>query len=231
MVAYVRYVPPGYVDAEGALLRIAKALHPDRWRPELLHPKEAEIYAGLGTLYKADYLRGYLRSEIPKADLKENAAIADRMYDFEDAVYDLRIALHAGDLVAGYCDERGKFGWIESTIWGGDQALQALLRGIVTLEDGWVRLILFKIESIGKFINGSRTTPASTPRLSKATINREWGNWRDQRKGNIPTEDEDFEHMRKFGARRDEVRELRDTAPKLKRGRPPGKTRDKLPRK
>jgi hypothetical protein len=119
MVAYVRYIPRGYIDSESALLRIAKARHPDRWRPELLHEKEAEIYSGLGTRHNAQVLGGLLREQIPLADLKANEAIADRLFDFEDAVYDLRIALHAGDLIAEYCDERGEFGWIRSDGWGG----------------------------------------------------------------------------------------------------------------
>jgi hypothetical protein len=153
MVTHDRYVPPGYIDAEGAILRIAKARHPDRWRPELLHPKEAEIYAGLGApymSYKADFLIGYLRSEIPQADLKQNAGIAERMYDFDNAARDLRAALHAGTVTAEFVDERGEYGWIQPTGWGGDEAIEALLRGTVILEGNWRRLILLKIDAIDK---------------------------------------------------------------------------------
>jgi hypothetical protein len=165
MVAYVRYIPPGYIDSEGALLRIAKARNPDRWRPELLHEKETEIYRGLGTRYKADFLEFELREQIPQAEMEGNRAIAERFFDFNDAVYDLRIALHAGDLIAEFCDERGEFGWIESAGWGGDNALENLLRGDVELKDGWVRLILFKIDSIDKFAS---QPDASAERSSEA---------------------------------------------------------------
>jgi hypothetical protein len=168
MVADVRYaVPPrGYIFSVDALLRIAAARHPDRWRPELLHQKEAEIYSGLGRKYKADFLELELRTQIPQAEIEGNRAIAERFFDFNDAVYDLRGALHAGDLIAEYCDERGEFGSIKSAGWGGgDEGLLALLGGTVKLEDGWVRLVLFKIDSIDKFAAGIQPeTAGGSPR-------------------------------------------------------------------
>jgi hypothetical protein len=167
MVANVRdnSPPRGYISSVDALLRIAEARHPDRWHRELLHQKEAEIYSGLGRKYKADFLELELRTRIPQAEMEGNRAIAERFFDFNDAVYDLRTALHAGDLIAEYCDERGEFGWIKSAGWGGDNAHVNLLRGTVELEDGWVRLILFKIDAIDKFSNQPK---ASAERSSKA---------------------------------------------------------------
>jgi hypothetical protein len=169
MVSYIRYIPRGYIDSEAALLRIAKTRHPDRWRPELLHEKEAEIYQLLGKSelrksYNAAALEGLLREQIPQADLRANGDIAERLYDFNYAVRDLRIALHAGDLIAEFCDERGEFDWIKPAGWGGDEALWALFTGYVTLEDGWVRLILFKIDSIDKFAGQPTTEPKAANR-------------------------------------------------------------------
>jgi hypothetical protein len=155
MVANIRdAVPPrGYITSVDALLRIAKARHTDRWHRGMLHAKEDEIYSGLGRKYKADFLELELRTQIPQAEMEGNRAIAERFFDFNDAVYDLQTALHAGDLIGEYCDERGEFGWIKSAGWGGDNARVNLLRGTVELEDGWIRLILFKIESIDKLAN------------------------------------------------------------------------------
>ena len=149
--------------SEDALLRIAKTRHPDRW--QLLHEKEDEIYSRLGTKYKADFLELELKDQIPLAELESNRAITERLVDFQDAAYDLRIALHAGDLIAEYCDEHGEFGWIKSAGWGGDGALENLhYRGDVELEDGWVRLILFKINSIDKFANQTDARPRKAGR-------------------------------------------------------------------
>jgi hypothetical protein len=232
MVATVPFIPRDYINLQGALLRIAKARHPDRWRPELLHKKEAEIYSDLGEKYNAEVLEYVLRDEIPLADLQANKAIAERLVDFEEAVFDLRIALHAGDIIAEFCDERGEFGSIKSASWGGGAGLQALLRGTVELEDGWVRLILFKIESIDKFAKRPDVRPKRHPK-SRAEMERGFGKWRKDCEPHIPSEPEDYEYMsREFGASREIVRDLRESAPKLPRGRPPAKNgRDKSRRK
>jgi hypothetical protein len=227
MVSYIRYIPRGYIDSEAALLRIAKTRHPDRWRSELMHEKETEIYSGLGTRYNAEVLGGLLREQIPRADREANKAIAERLFDFEDAAYDLRIALHAGDLIAEFVDERGEFGWVKSEGWGGDEGLWILLRGVVWLDDSFCRLTLFKIDSVDKFaseLHVSSTTKRH--RASEVAMERGFKEWREDRKDDIPSEREDFHYMkRKFGASRDDVRELRRTAPKLLRGRPPAKKR------
>jgi hypothetical protein len=223
MVSNTRYYPKGYIGSEDAVLRIAKARHPDRWRPELLHEKEAEIYQGLEgpvKIYNAAALEGLLREQIPQADLKANGDIAERLYDFNYAICDLRIALHAGDLVAEFCDERGKFDWIRPAGWGGDEALWALFTGIVTLEDGFVRLILFKIDSIDKFTK-QPDVRIKGPTYSLADMQRGFEEWRKKCHPKIPSLTEDYEHMnRKFGASRDLVEKVRESVPKLKRGRP-----------
>jgi hypothetical protein len=116
-------------------------------------------------------------------------------------------------------------------VGGGDEALGTLLRGIVELEDGWVRLLLFKIDAIDKFAKHPDIKPKRPPQ-SRADGQREFLKWRQDCQPNIPSLQEDYEHMRKFGVSRDTVIKLRESAQKLKRGRPPVKNgRGKSPKK
>lgn len=223
MVTSVRYYPRGYIGSEGALLRIAKTRHPERWQQ--LHEKEAEIYSGLGTRYNAEVLGAILRQEIPRDALKADVAIAERLFDFEDAARDLRAALHAGDLAAEFVDERGEFGWIKSAGWGGDEGIWILFRGVVTLEDGWVRLILFKIDAIDRFAVAAAPSSAKQerPKLSVREAKQKFKEWRESRGEDTPTQNEDFEYMRRLGVSRDRVKLLRKEYPSLPRGKPKAK--------
>jgi hypothetical protein len=231
MVATVPFVPKGYLYSEDALLRIANIRHPDRWRQALLHPKEAEIYANLNQPkgFNAQVLQYILMDEIPLDDLNANPDIARRLRDFDYAAYDLRIALYSGDIIAEFIDKRGKLGWIKSSSWGGDNAMSILLLGVVDLEDGaYGRRILFKIDSIDKLAKQPVVRPKRHPK-SRAEMERGFGKWRKDCEPHIPSETEDYEYMsREFGASREIVRDLRESVPKLPRGRPPAKSgRDK----
>jgi hypothetical protein len=226
MAATVPFRPKDYLYSEDALLRIAKARHPDRWQPELLHPKEAEIYFGLGMRFNAQVLEYILREEISEADLDANRAIGWRLRDFEDAAYDLQIALHSGNIIAEYVDKRGEFGWIKPSGWGGDNAMSILLLGIVDLEDDVTgRRVLFKIESVDKLIATSARAAGKPemPKLSEAAVGRAFKKWRDSRGENIPTQTEDFAHMRQLGVGRDRTMKLRQNFPSLPRGKPKAK--------
>jgi hypothetical protein len=224
MVSTIRYIPRGYVDSEAALLRIAKTRHPARWRVESMNEKEAEIYSGLGSLYNAEILGDLLRFSVPASNEAEIRAIAERLFDFEDAAYDLRIALHAGEVVAEFVDENGRFGSVKSQGWGGDTALSILLRGVVWLHDvagqNVSRLVLFKIDHIDRFAK-SRKKAGPRARFSKAAAERGFKEWRQSRGDEIPSVLEDCRYMKStFDVGRDFVRELRKTSTNATRGRP-----------
>lgn len=176
MATTIRYVPRGYIDTERALIRIATIRKPDRWHSDGMHPKEREIYAGLGQLYNAQYLGDHLRVQIPAHERKENPEILERLLDYNDAIYDLREALHAGDFVAEFVDEHGIFDFIKSEGWGGEAGLEILCCGIAWLDYGPLtasRLVLFRSETIEKF--GLSLVAADVSSTAQSTLKQDKG--------------------------------------------------------
>lgn len=227
MATTIRYVPREYMDTERALIRIAAVRKPDRWCLDNMHPKEREIYEGLGRIYNAQYLADHLRVQIPADERKANPEILERVLDYNDAIYALREALHAGDFVAEFVDEHGKFDFIKPEGWGGEAGLEILCCGVAWLDYGPLtasRLVLFKKETIETFaaksISADAENRAPLPRVIQADIEKHFNEWRNSRGQNIPSEAEDYNHMRQFGVSRERVRSLRQKAPRKTRGRP-----------
>jgi hypothetical protein len=192
-----------------------------------MHPKEREIYEGLGRSFNAQYIGDHLRVQIPADERKANPKILERLLDYNDAIYALREALHAGDFVAEFVDERGKFDFIKSEGWGGEAGLEILCCGIAWLDHGPLtvsRLVLFKTETIEAFaekpISADLRSPAPPPRVRQADVQKRFNEWRSSRGLSIPSEVEDYSHMRQFGVSRERVRDLRQNAPRRGRGRP-----------
>ncbi len=166
MATTIRYIPRGYVDTERALIRIATIRNPERWRSEVMHTTERNIYEGLGRAFNSELLGDHLRVLIPEQEREADQNILERLLDYNDAIYDLREALHAGDFVAEFVDENGRFDFIQSQGWGGDAGLEILCRGIAWLDCGTEavsRLVLFKAETIESFARISSKADAASP--------------------------------------------------------------------
>jgi hypothetical protein len=82
------------------------------------------------------------------------------------------------------------------------------------------RKSLDQIIARDRSIDGSQNAKSRTVRYSGTAAKQKFREWRGQRGTDIPTEREDIAHMKQFGVGRDAVRDLRETVPKLPRGRP-----------
>jgi hypothetical protein len=224
-MAGVRYVPRGHIGSEQALVLIAKAGHPDRWRDDMLSPIEKEIYERLGRTLNAELLADHLRVILPKAE-RDRPAVVERLCDFEDAARWLRESLHSGEICSRYLDESGKWHDIPAERWGADDGLGALLKGLIWLDEGRTevsRLILLAVKKLEHLCRVANSTKAATTRapqssISDAKAEHVFKTWRAKRGEDIPTETEDYLFMREFGVSRDRVRRLRAQTRNRERG-------------
>ena len=222
-----RYIPRGYLEPEKALLRIAKIRHPTHWGTERLSPEEAQVYDELGRTLNAELLQEHLLARLKKTELEKDPLIAGRFADYEDAVDDLRAALHANELCAEYVDESGRFGAIPAERWGADDGRQSLLRGVIWIDEGDTevsRLALFKIKDVEKFARQPTTGVGHSnqwrPSISDAKARDELLKLRESRGGNTLTEKEEVAYLKKFGVSRQRARKIRGMFKRLSRGRP-----------
>ena len=231
-MANARYVPRGHIGSEQALVLVAKATNPERWRYDVLIPKEKEIYERLGRTLNAELLGDHINVMLSKAE-REGSAIMERILDFEDAARWLRESLHAGDISGRYLENR-KLHDIPAERWGADDGLDSLLRGVVWLDEGDAsRLVLLAVKDLEALCRSSGSNKKASNRLAQPTISdakaeQEFKAWRAQRGQDIPTEAEDCRHMKQFGVSRDRVRLLRTKVENRTRGKhknPPTNTR------
>jgi hypothetical protein len=152
-----RYVPRGFTGSEQALVLIARTNYPERWQDDLLLGKEREIYERLGSSLSGEFLGDHTKVYLTKTD-RESGAVFERVLDYEDAAHWLRESLRAGDLLGKYLDENGDWHDIPSKRWGADDGLEALLKGLVVLDEGRYlvsRLILFSTEELTALVTTS----------------------------------------------------------------------------
>ena len=224
-MANARYVPRGHIGSEQALILVAKATNPERWRDDMLIPKEKEIYEGLGRTLNAELLGDHIKAMLSKAQ-RGGSAVIERICDFENAARWLRESLHAGDISGRYLDENGKWHDIPAERWGADDGLDSLLRGVVWLdEDDVSRLVLLAVKDLEALCRTSGSNKKAGNRLAQRTISdakaeQVFKAWRAQRGKDIPTEAEDSRHMKQFGVSRDRVRLLRTKVENRARGKP-----------
>jgi hypothetical protein len=160
-----RYIPRGYSGSEQALVLIAKANHPERWRDGAMLDKEREIYDGLGRTLNAEILGDHLRVMIPEPIRSANTDVIERLCDFEDAAHRLRECLHAGDLVGKYLDEDGAWHTIPTQRWAANDGLEAILSGVVVFDEGphlISRLILLSVDELKTALKASETHKSET---------------------------------------------------------------------
>jgi hypothetical protein len=226
MVATERWYPPGFMGSEDAILRIAKIRDPSRWKSDAMAPAEDHVWHELGKDLNATYIRNHLGT-IYKGDV----LTIDRLYDYSEALAELRGALFDGDLVAFFLDENGKQDFILKDGWGGSEGGEILLRGVVDLVDGWRRLIMLKsddIDNFAKSLPSASTGSAEDRAATKARalkqpvgeVFKKMDEWRSSKGDYIPTKLEDEAAMRAAGINRDDARELRKNYPRRPRGRP-----------
>jgi hypothetical protein len=133
MATTVRHYPIGFVGTEEAILRLAKARHPERWGPGSMSDAERGVWAGINHTFNGYVLDPKLRLSTPE---DEYAAAWTRLRDFDEGMVTLRRALHAGSVIAQFCDEEAKFDTIQSEGWGIDDAPNIFLTGLVDLDYG-----------------------------------------------------------------------------------------------
>lgn len=230
------------MGSEQAAVLLAATRHPSRWQTKLMMPGERKIWDGLGNRFNAEaiqYLLFTLREQ-SEGDARNHLLLMwERFVDFDYAMQDLRIALHAGELTAEICDADGRMIPILQEGWGGPHGLDILLRGLVDLEDtppGAV--VLVRRADIAQFATdqherdlqayalakaeGKRNSPSSqAPRQPLISAERIFAEWREQQRalGRVPTYEEDVAYMKEFGIGRDRVRKLRKSFPRLPRGK------------
>jgi hypothetical protein len=230
MVARERFYPKGYIGSEQAILLMAKTRDPKRWQDEAMFAGERAIWDGLGGALNAEFLPAHLGVLVKDTRRIDDPSMVNRLRDYSDALVEVRRSLHAGDLVAHYCDEAGKFSFILKDGWGGDLAVDILLRGIVDLEDSWRRPILLKTEEVLRLArslppawneDGARRPPKAEG-LKRPTAEKRklFQKWRESLGGRIPTLSDDISAMKDLGINRDDARQLRKDHPSLPRGKP-----------
>lgn len=223
-----RYIPKGYLEPEKALQRIAKIRHPAHWGTKRLSPEEAQVYDELGRTLNAEFLQEHLHARLKRTEFKkEYSLIVERFADFEDAVDDLRAALHANELCAEYVDKSGRFGAIPAERWGADDGRQSLLRGVICLDEGDTgvfRLAFFKIKDVEKFARqptmGVGHSNQGRVTISDAKARDELLKFRELKGGNTLTEKEEVAYLRELGVSRQRARKIRRMFKRLPRGRP-----------
>jgi hypothetical protein len=223
-----RFIPRGYIGAEQALVSVAKANNPERWRDDLLAPKEKEIYEQLGWNLNAELLGEHLRVMLSETE-RQDSAFVERLCDFEDAARSLRESLHAGEISARYLDENGKWHDFPAERWGADDGLDSLQQGVVWLDEGKdkvCRLILLKVNDLEVLCRSSGSNQKTNNNrvarrsISDAKAKQVFNAWRAERGNDFPTEEDDVRHMKQFGVSRDRVRTLRKNVKNRARGQP-----------
>jgi hypothetical protein len=225
-MANARYVPRGHIGSEQALVLVAKAKNPERWRDDMLTPKEKEIYERLGRTLNAELLGDHIKAMLSKPE-RGGSAVVERICDFEDAAHWLRESLHAGDISGRYLDENGKWHDIPAERWGADDGLDSLLRGFIWLVQGEYevsRLVVLAVKDLEALCRTSGSNKKVSNRLAQRTISdakaeQEFKAWRAQLGQDIPTEAEDCRYMKQFGVSRDRVRLLRTKVENRTRGK------------
>jgi hypothetical protein len=234
MAMTTRFYPKGFIGSEQAILRVAKKRDPNHWIPGRIHRDELPIWEGLGTRYNALLLQNHLSVLVPIEQRKTDTSMIDRLCDFGDALVEIRKALHAGDLVAEFLDESGKFDSIARDGWGGDAGDETLLSGIVDLADGRSRVLLLKLTTLDRLAESlppawpdqvaetSQRPPPKMPTVKLAASERRrlFKEWRESCPNRIPTLSEDVAQMKLLGINREDTRELRKDFPSLPRGKP-----------
>jgi hypothetical protein len=213
-----RYIPRGYIGSEQALILVAKAKNPERWRDDALIPKEKEIYERLGLTLNAQLLGDHLTAMLSIAERK-GSAVMERAFDFEDAAHWLRESLHAGDISGRYLDENGKWHEIPAERWGAEDGLDSLLTGLVGKY-----VVLLAVKDLEALCRTSGSNKKASNRLAQRTISdaqaeQNFKDWRAQRGQDIPTEAEDCRYMKQFGVSRERVRLLRTKVENRARGK------------
>lgn len=229
-----RFYPKGFIGSERALITIASTRDPQRWKPDAMVPEEQGVWDKLGPTLNATWIYDHLPYYV--AETRRDGTM-DRYCDFMAALEELRKSLFAGEITAYFTHEDGRLDHIFKEGWGGDEAEDILLSGIVDLSGGVLRrVILFKGDDVAKLAqslppawsakieprdNGNQSQTIKRPASEKREA---FKNWRDSLNGRIPTLAEDIVAMRNVGINREDARELRRDHPSLPRGKPKTKS-------
>jgi hypothetical protein len=231
-----RFYPKGYLGSEQSILLIAKTRDQKRWQTQTLLDGEREIWEGLGSVYNAEFITDHLKVLVKDPRRSHDASMINRLCDYSDALVELRKSLRAGDITAYFCDDAGKMRFIIKDGWGGDEAPDILLRGIVDLVDGWRRTLLFKRDDVIRLASSLPSawqakdpSPQATRSVQRKLVEKRklFQDWRESLDGRIPTLSEDIATMKVLGISRDDARQLRKQHLSLPRGKPKTKNENR----
>jgi hypothetical protein len=186
------------------------------------------VWDNLGVTLNAEYTADHLRVLTKKGDAQTEELKFHRLADFSSALEELHKSLHDGTVVAYSLDNRGKMRPILKESWGTPEGADILLCGVVDLEDGGRRAILFSPQAIEKF---ARALPPAwedekkldRSRATKRSVGEKreiYKRFRESLGDTIPTISDDVKAMKAWGINREDTRNLRKDHPSRPRGRP-----------
>lgn len=155
----VRFYPEGYIGLEQATLKIAKHLEPDTWDSEKFLCGENAFWSGLAIENSAVDISTQLWLSYKEYSPEEKYNVYGRIQSFLYARQQLQKWLFSGEIIGEYIDESGRWGWIQNDGWGTAAGLDILERGVGTLEDGWVRLVLLREARINELLHNMENVP------------------------------------------------------------------------
>ncbi|MFG1359948.1 hypothetical protein [Xanthobacter pseudotagetidis] len=148
----VRFYPDGYIGLEQATLKIAKYIEPDEWRLETFLDGEDTFWSGLAITSSAVAIDTQLWLRYKECAPEDVVRVYARVQSFLYAQQQLQKWLFSGELVGEYLSEAGQWGWIHSEGWSTAAGLDILERGVATLDDDWVRLVLLREDKLEKLL-------------------------------------------------------------------------------
>ena len=148
------------------MLLIAKTRDQQRWRSENMGPDEQAVWNDLGIRLNAQAIYDHLGYHVKEKDRDE--LTQHRFCDFSAARDELRKSLFAGETVAYFQHEDGKLDHVLKDGWGGDEAEDILLKGLVCLEGGlFQRVILLRKKTSKSSLDRCLRRGAATARRGR----------------------------------------------------------------
>jgi hypothetical protein len=167
-----RFYPNGYGSVESAIISIATARDPARWRSSAMLPGEQQAWRGLGVTYSAVALSSVIRENIDEAS-RHKTEWTHRCGDYAEAVLELRRALHSELLSAFFVDPSGALEKIIPSSWATNAGDEALWDGFTYIDyspqGAWRALLLIKEAELAGFLRayGSGATKSNSQNFGR----------------------------------------------------------------
>lgn len=153
-----RYIPPGFVGLERAVLEAAKLLSPAEWEPSKMLLGEAAVWKSLGVRFSAEALEYQLTSKVSRKARAGDPSMALRYALYGEAAYRVRGDLHIGRLNALFLGSHdGEPRVIASRYWA-TEACEDVFRTGNAIVDGALCPVFLLEETLAEVY-----APASSP--------------------------------------------------------------------